>query len=69
MRTAFLCLAALAQFALNAAATSPITVPLFRRTDDGGIYKAAGKALDNGVVCLDPLHLSSCHFPILIFFF
>ncbi|KAG2205569.1 hypothetical protein INT47_005944 [Mucor saturninus] len=50
MRTAFLCLAALAQFALNAAATSPITVPLFRRSDDGGIYKAAGQALDNGVL-------------------
>lgn len=56
MRVAFLCLAALAQFALNAAATSPITIPLFRRSEDGGIYKAAGKALDNGVVCLDFQH-------------
>lgn len=52
MRAAFLCLAALAQLALNAAASSPITVPLYKRTDDGGIYKAAGKSLDNGVVCL-----------------
>jgi hypothetical protein len=50
MRTTFLCLAALAQLALNAAAFSPVTIPLYKRTDDGGIYKAAGKALDNGVV-------------------
>jgi hypothetical protein len=51
MRTAFLCLAALAQFALNAAA-EPITIPLYKRTEEGSIYKAAGKALDNGVVCI-----------------
>lgn len=50
MRAAFLCLAALAQLALSASASEPITVPLYRRTDDGGIYKAAGKALENGVV-------------------
>ncbi|EIE78384.1 hypothetical protein G6F55_007552 [Rhizopus delemar] len=49
MRVAFLCLAALAQFALNAAA-EPISIPLYKRTEDGDIYKAAGKALDNGVL-------------------
>ncbi|CAO3686436.1 hypothetical protein G6F70_005277 [Rhizopus microsporus] len=49
MRTAFLCLAALAQFALNAVA-EPITIPLYKRTEEGAIYKAAGKALDNGVL-------------------
>jgi hypothetical protein len=49
MRAAFLCLAALAQLALNAAA-EPLTIPLYRRSEDGGIYKAAGKALENGVV-------------------
>ncbi|KAI9472340.1 MAG: aspartic peptidase domain-containing protein [Benjaminiella poitrasii] len=50
MRTAFLCLAALAQFALSSVSAEPITIPLYRRSDDGGIYKAAGKALDNGVL-------------------
>lgn len=50
MRAAFLCLAALAQIALSAATSEPLTIPLYKRTDDGGIYKAAGKALDNGVV-------------------
>ncbi|GAA5801813.1 hypothetical protein HPULCUR_007267 [Helicostylum pulchrum] len=50
MRAAFLCLAALAQLALSASASEPITVPLYRRSDDGGIYKAAGKALENGVL-------------------
>ncbi|KAI8646747.1 aspartic peptidase domain-containing protein [Parasitella parasitica] len=49
MRAAFLCLAAVVQLALNAAA-EPITIPLYKRTDEGGIYKAAGKALDNGVL-------------------
>lgn len=49
MRAAFLCLAALAQLALNTAA-EPITIPLYKRTADGDIYKAAGKSLDNGVV-------------------
>lgn len=53
MRAAILCLAALAQLALNVAASNPITIPLFRRTDDGGIYKAAGQSLANGVVRLD----------------
>jgi hypothetical protein len=52
MRVAFLCLAALAQLALNAAASEPITIPLYKRTDAGGIYKAAGQALNSGVVCL-----------------
>lgn len=51
MRAAFLCLAAVVQLALNAAA-EPITIPLYKRSDDGGIYKAAGKALDNGVVSI-----------------
>lgn len=50
MRAAFLCLAALAQIALSAASSEPLTIPLYKRTDDGGIYKAAGKALDNGVL-------------------
>ncbi|KAL9557804.1 hypothetical protein MBANPS3_001195 [Mucor bainieri] len=49
MRAAFLCLAAVVQLALNAAA-EPITIPLYKRSDEGGIYKAAGKALDNGVL-------------------
>ncbi|KAI8991096.1 aspartic peptidase domain-containing protein [Mycotypha africana] len=49
MRSAFLCLAVLAQLTLNAIA-EPITVPLYRRSDEGGIYKAAGKALNNGVL-------------------
>lgn len=49
MRAAFLCLAAVVQLALNAAA-EPLTIPLYKRSDDGGIYKAAGEALDNGVV-------------------
>ncbi|KAG1468972.1 hypothetical protein G6F56_003532 [Rhizopus delemar] len=49
MRAAFLCLAALAQLALNTAA-EPITIPLYKRTADGDIYKAAGKSLDNGVL-------------------
>lgn len=51
MRTSFLCLAALAQIVLNAVSAEPITIPLYKRSDDGAIYKAAGKALDNGVVC------------------
>lgn len=50
MRAAFLCLAALAQIALSAATSEPLTIPLYRRSEDGGIYKAAGKALDNGVL-------------------
>lgn len=49
MRAAFLCLAAVVQLALSAAA-EPITIPLYKRSDEGGIYKAAGKALNNGVV-------------------
>lgn len=50
MRAAFLCLAALAQIALTSATSEPLTIPLYRRSEDGGIYKAAGKALDNGVL-------------------
>jgi hypothetical protein len=48
MRTSFLCLAALAQLALNAAAYT--SIPLYKRSSEDGVIKAAGKALDNGVV-------------------
>ncbi|KAI8090103.1 aspartic peptidase domain-containing protein [Gilbertella persicaria] len=50
MRTTILCLAALAQLALNAVSADPITIPLYKRTDSGDIYKAAGKELSNGVL-------------------
>ncbi|KAI7898545.1 aspartic peptidase domain-containing protein [Cokeromyces recurvatus] len=50
MRTAFLCLAAFAQLALNAVSADPINIPLYKRSDSGAIYKAAGKALENGVL-------------------
>ncbi|KAI9268777.1 aspartic peptidase domain-containing protein [Sporodiniella umbellata] len=49
MRFALVCLATIAQLALNSVA-EPITIPLYKRTEDGDIYKAAGKALDNGVL-------------------
>ncbi|KAI8060994.1 aspartic peptidase domain-containing protein [Gongronella butleri] len=50
MRSAILCLAAIAQFALAVTAEpEPIKIPLFRRTNDG-VVTAAGKALDNGVL-------------------
>lgn len=49
MKATFICLAALAQFALSAIA-EPITIPLYKRTEDSGVVKAAGKALENGVV-------------------
>lgn len=55
MKASFICLAVLAQLALSAFA-EPITIPLIRRSDDGSIVKAAGKALDNGVVKY-PLHI------------
>lgn len=56
MRAAFLCLAALAQLALNAAA-EPRTIPLYERSSNDGIFKAGGKALENGVVRINKTRL------------
>ncbi|KAI8331446.1 aspartic peptidase domain-containing protein [Choanephora cucurbitarum] len=50
MRTTIFCLAALAQIALSTVSAEPITIPLYKRTENGDIYKAAGKQLDSGVL-------------------
>ncbi|ORY96753.1 aspartic peptidase domain-containing protein [Syncephalastrum racemosum] len=51
MRTTFVCLAALAQLALSAfAEPEPYKIPLYARSSDGGIVKAAGEELKDGVL-------------------
>jgi hypothetical protein len=56
MRSTILCLAALAQLALSAVAENHVSIPLYRRSPSP-FYEAAGKQIDDGVVCIIYLNL------------